>query len=188
MVYLQLYFEFFKAGLFAVGGGLATLPFLEDIATKTGWFSHAQLADMIAISESTPGPIGINMATYAGYSAAGILGSIIATAGLITPCIIIILIVAGILKEFKSNRFVQNAFYGLRPASLALITAAVIPIAVMSLLRLSAYQSSGVFTDLFNFKAIALAIVLYFLIKKYKKLHPAVFLLISAVVGVLFRF
>lgn len=188
MLYLQLYFEFFKAGLFAVGGGLATLPFLEDIAAKTGWFSHAQLADMIAISESTPGPIGINMATYAGFSAAGIPGSVIATMGLITPSIIIILIVAGILKEFKNSRLVQDAFYGLRPASLALITAAAIPIAVMSLLRLPAYQSSGAVADLFNFKAIALAILLYFLIKKFKKLHPAIFLLFSAVVGVLLQF
>ena len=124
MIYLQLFFEFFKAGLFAIGGGMATLPFLYDISDKTGWFTYGQLADMVAISESTPGPIGVNMATYVGFTTAGISGSVIATLGLITPSIIIILIIAGFLKAFKDNKFVQDAFYGLRPASTGLIAAA----------------------------------------------------------------
>ena len=89
MVYLRLFFEFFRAGLFAVGGGLATLPFLYEISDKTGWFTHQQLADMVAISESTPGPIGVNMATYVGFTTGGLLGSVVATLGLIAPAAII---------------------------------------------------------------------------------------------------
>ena len=110
MIYLQLFFEFFKAGLFAIGGGMATLPFLYDISDKTGWFTYGQLADMVAISESTPGPIGVNMATYVGFTTAGIPGSVIATLGLITPSIIIILIIAGFLKAFKDNNTSSTPF------------------------------------------------------------------------------
>ena len=94
MIYLRLFLEFFKAGLFAVGGGLATLPFLSNMATSTGWFTHSQLADMVAVSESTPGPLGVNMATYVGYTVKGVPGAVIATLGLITPSVIIILIIA----------------------------------------------------------------------------------------------
>ena len=101
MLYLQLFWEFFKTGLFAVGGGLATLPFLQDMADRTGWFTRAQLADMLAVSESTPGPIGVNMATYVGFSTGGVGGALIATLGLITPSVIVILIVAAFLKAFR---------------------------------------------------------------------------------------
>ena len=101
MIFLRLFIEFFRAGLFAVGGGLATLPFLYDISTRTGWFTHAQLADMVAVSESTPGPIGVNMATYVGFTTAGLPGAVIATLGLITPSVIVILLVAQILDKFQ---------------------------------------------------------------------------------------
>ncbi len=94
MIYLRLFYEFFKAGLFSIGGGLATLPFLYDISDTTGWFTHGQLADMLAISESTPGPIGINMATYVGFTTGGVPGAVIATVGIITPSIIVILLIA----------------------------------------------------------------------------------------------
>lgn len=124
MIYLQLFWEFFKTGLFAIGGGMATLPFLYDMADKTEWFTRAQLADMIAVSESTPGPIGVNMATYVGYLTKGVPGAITATLGLVTPSIIIILIIAAFLEAFRTSKYVSGAFYGLRPASTALITAA----------------------------------------------------------------
>ena len=104
MIYLRLFYEFFKAGLFAVGGGMATLPFLYDISDSTGWFTHSQLADMIAVSESTPGPIGVNMATYVGYTTGGIPGAVIATLGIITPSIIIILIIACLVYTSPSPR------------------------------------------------------------------------------------
>ena len=124
MLYLQLFWEFFKTGLFAVGGGLATLPFLQDMADRTGWFTHAQLADMLAVSESTPGPIGVNMATYVGFTTGGIGGALVATIGLVTPSVIVILIVAAFLKAFRDSKWVSAAFYGLRPASTALVAAA----------------------------------------------------------------
>ena len=124
MLYLQLFWEFFKTGLFAIGGGMATLPFLYDMADKTGWFTRAQLADMIAVSESTPGPIGVNMATYVGFLTGGVPGAVTATVGLIAPSVIVILIVAAFLQEFRASKYVAGAFYGLRPASTALITAA----------------------------------------------------------------
>ena len=100
MIYLRLYWEFFKTGLFAVGGGLATLPFLSRMATATGWFTKAQLADMVAVSESTPGPLGVNTATYVGFTTAGLSGGVIATLGLITPAIAIILLIAAGLRNF----------------------------------------------------------------------------------------
>lgn len=190
MILIQLFYEFFKAGLFAVGGGLATLPFLQDISAKTGWFTLDQLADMIAISECTPGPIGVNMATYVGFSTAGVPGALAATLGLIAPSIIVILIIAGFLKRFQDNRYVQAAFYGLRPASTGLIGAACISVAVTALLNLSRFSESRAIMDLFQWKAVILAVILFFAMKhpKLKKLHPAVFLGASAVIGVLFGF
>ena len=126
-IYLRLYYEFFKTGLFAIGGGMATLPFLHDIGETTGWYTQAQLMNMLAVSESTPGPIGINMATYVGYTVGGIPGAIIATIGEVTPSIIVILIVAMMLKKFRDSKYVNDAFYGLRPASTGLIGAAAAP-------------------------------------------------------------
>ena len=133
MTLLKLFWEFFLTGLFAIGGGMATVPFLQDISAKTGWYTAGQLADMIAVSESTPGPLGVNMATYVGYTvgsqelggaAMGILGAVTATIGLITPSVIIIMVIAYFLKKFRESRLVDAALYGLRPASVALISAA----------------------------------------------------------------
>ena len=132
MILLRLYYEFFKTGLFAVGGGLATLPFLQAMAESTGWFTTAQLADMIAVSESTPGPMGVNAATYVGFLTAGIPGALAATLGLITPSIIIILIIAAFLQAFRHNRYVENIFYGLRPASTGLIAASGLSVVAMA--------------------------------------------------------
>jgi chromate transporter len=201
MIFLRLFYEFFKAGLFAIGGGLATLPFLTEMADKTGWFTQADLADMIAISESTPGPIGVNMASYVGFTTGGttgvpgasILGCVVATLGLITPSIIIILIVFSILKKFKDNPYVKSAFYGLRPASTGLIAAAGFSVVEIALLRLDLFSEQG-WGAIFDWKAILLAVILYlamkFLPKINKKLdfHPALYLLISAVIGILFQF
>lgn len=119
-LYLRLYWEFFKTGLFAIGGGMATLPFLKDIGATTGWFSQTDLMNMLAVSESTPGPVGINMATYVGYTVGGVPGAIVATIGEVTPSIIVILIVAAMLAKFRDSQYVANAFYGLRPASTGL--------------------------------------------------------------------
>lgn len=187
MVLLQLFYEFFKAGLFAIGGGMATIPFLYDISDKTGWFTYGQLADMIAISESTPGPIGVNMATYVGFTTYGLAGSVVATIGLITPSIIIILIIAGFLKAFKDNKYVKSAFYGLRPASTGLIAAAGLSVVVLVLINKAAYSASGNIADLIHFPSLILMAVLYYFTAKCKKtkdLHPVFVIAASAVIGI----
>ena len=192
MILLRLFFEFFKTGLFAVGGGMATLPFLYDMSARhPDWFSTAQLADMIAVSESTPGPIGVNMATYVGFHTAGVLGGLVATLGLAAPSVIVILIVARVLRQFRSNEYVDAAFYGLRPCSVGLIAAAGLLVVKIALFRVDAFKASGALADLFDFKALILAAVLLVLtraVKKTKGLHPIVFILASAAVGVLFSF
>lgn len=188
---LRLFWEFFKTGLFAVGGGMATLPFLYNISDSTGWFSHAQLADMIAISESTPGPIGVNMATYVGFATAGIPGAVTATVGLVTPSVIIILLIARVLSAFRQNKYVDAAFYGLRPCSVGLIAAAGLMVVKIALFDFDLFHQTGRLLDVFNIKALILAAVLLLLtrgVKKLKKLHPVVYILASAVVGILFVF
>lgn len=194
MILLQLFWEFFKTGLFAVGGGMATLPFLYDMSTRTGWFTQAKLADMIAVSESTPGPIGVNMATYVGFETAGIPGAVIATLGLICPSIIIVLLIARVLKQFRSNKTVDAAFYGLRPCSIALIAAAGLLVARITFLNPEALQMEdklAAIIGLFNWKAVVLAAVLLVAtrgVKPLKKMHPIVFIAVSAAVGILFSF
>ncbi len=186
MMYLQLFFEFFKTGLFAVGGGMATLPFLYDMAERTGWFTAAQLADMIAVSESTPGPIGVNMATYVGYVSGGVGGAVIASLGLITPSVIVILIVAAFLKAFRNNRFVNAAFYGLRPASTAMVASA-----GLTVLSVTLFHGGVVALSTIHWKAVALAAILLVLtrwVKPTKKRHPIVFIFASGVIGALLKF
>ncbi len=187
MIYLQLFWEFLKVGLFTVGGGLASLPFLYDISDKTGWYTHAQLADMIAISESTPGPIGINMATYVGFTSAGIIGSVLATLGFIIPSIIIVSIVSGFLKKFSENKFVKGAFYGLRAVSVALICAALVSVVKISLINIPLFQETGAVLDLISIPGIILAAACYFVLKKWNP-HPVFVLGGSAVVGILLGF
>lgn len=191
MIYLSLFWEFFKTGLFATGGGMATLPFLYRMSETKGWFTAAQLADMVAVSESTPGPIGVNMATYVGFTTAGIPGSLIATVGLVTPSIIVILIIARILQKFRSNKTVDAAFYGLRPCSVGLIAAAGLLVVKIALFTLDRYAETHAILDALNIKAILLAAVLLVLtrgVKQVKKLHPIFFILASAVIGILFKF
>ena len=191
MIFLRLFWEFFKAGLFAVGGGMATLPFLYDISDKTGWFTYSQLADMVAVSESTPGPIGINMATYVGFTTAGIPGALCATIGIITPSIIVILLISKALEKFRQNKYVDAAFYALRPCSVALIAAAGFLVLKITLFNADTFSAGDSIISFFNWKAIALAAVIFVLtqcIEKTKKLHPIVFIALSAAVGIVFSF
>ena len=187
MTLLRLVFEFFKTGLFSIGGGLATLPFLYEMSDHTGWFTHTDIADMIAVSKSTPGAIGINMATYAGYKTSGILGGFCATVGLAMPSIIIILIVAHFLNKFRDSRYVARAFYGLRPASIAMISAAGISVVKITMFNLPAFEASHSITDLFSWKAWILGILI-FIGEKKLKWHPIVFIAIAAAAGIVFHF
>ncbi len=188
MIFLQLFWEFFKTGLFAVGGGLATLPFLYEMGERTGWFTAQQVADMLAVSESTPGPIGINMAVYTGYTSAGVLGSVAALVGIVTPSIIVIILIAAALRAFRDNKYVKGAFYGIRPVSTGLIAAAGITVALGVLFRLDAWEGVSKFWTVLDWKAWALAAVIFAVSKVFKKLHPAFLILIGAVAGAVFRF
>lgn len=196
MIFLKLFWEFFKTGLFAIGGGLATVPFLQDISAKTGWYTAGQLADMIAVSESTPGPMGVNMATYVGYTIGsdiggallGIFGAVTATLGLIAPSVIVILVIAYFLKKFKDNALVNNTLYGLRPASVALITAAGLDIALFALFRVNGIRELA--QAHLNPVHIGLALLILFLTrwcKPTKKLHPVWFIALAAVVGIVLK-
>ena len=197
MILLRLFFEFCRVGLFSVGGGLATIPFLTDLGERTGWFTSGQLADMIAISESTPGPMGVNMATYVGFTtggqlggAAAILGGVVATLGLIFPSVVIILIIAGFLQKFRQSKAVDGVFYGLRAASAALITAALLQVAKIALMFHEVTGEAGaVKTELFYWPAVILAVVIFVLVKfsPAKKLHPICFIGLAALAGVVFR-
>lgn len=187
MIFIQLFVEFFKVGLFSVGGGLATLPFLYNLSDTFHWFTHSDIANMIAIAESTPGAIGVNMSTYAGYSLSGVFGGILATLGLITPSIIIILIIAKLLNKYNDNTYVQSAFFGLRPASLAMIAAAGVSVVKVALIDLDAFQLSGQIGDLFIIPNLIFAVILYVLSKK-TSWHPILLIGIGAIVGIIFQF
>ena len=194
MIFLELYFRFFMVGLFSIGGGLATLPFLTSMGEVTGWFDAMDISNMVAISESTPGPIGINMATYIGYQIGsqlgapfGVLGSIIASLGEVTPCVVIIIIISKMLMKFRDSKYVEYAFYGLRAASVGLITAAWLGVAKIAFFSSDIMAESGNFLMSVDYKSIILSGVIFFLVTKFKKLHPIALIAISAVVGIIFK-
>lgn len=183
-------------GLFSIGGGMATLPFLYNLSDNTGWFTATQIADMLAVSESTPGPIGINMATYVGYVVGGIPGTIVASVGVILPGIMLVLLITRVLEKFRNNVYVDGAFYGLRPASVGLITAAGLLVAKITFFNLPEAYNIKTYTalqffELIDYKAITLAVILLILTRKVnltKKMHPIIFILISAAIGIIFSF
>ena len=190
MILLRLFFEFAKIGLFTVGGGMASFPFLLELSERTGWYTQGQLVDMVAISESTPGPIGINMATFTGFVTAGVPGAVIATLGMIFPTLILVLVVAKFLQTFRNNRFVLGAMYGLRPASTGLIAAAGRSVVLLSLIAAAALEAHA-WASVVDGKSAALAAVLLIvtnLVKPTKDLHPVIFIAASAVLGIAFGF
>ena len=182
-VLLQLFFEFFKIGLFAFGGGLAAVPFLAEISNKYGWYTLDQLATMIAVSESTPGPIGINMATYVGFEVGGVLGSALTTLAIAIPSLIIVCIIANCLKRFQDSILVKQIFSGLKPAAVAFIVAACLNLFISTLLNTELSFS----LDYFNIKSIILFVVLLALSKYYKKIHPIAIIALSALCGIIFQ-
>lgn len=183
MIYLILACEFFKIGLFSIGGGMATLPFLMDLTEKYDWYTAGELANMVAISESTPGPVGINMATYAGYHAAGIFGALAATLSLVAPAIIIIVVIAKFLENFSENPTVKAVFYGIRPTVAALIGYAVFELLKIALLTVSGGQTRIDFTGLF----ICAIVFLLLQVKKLGKLHPVIWIIAGAALGIIFK-
>lgn len=186
-IILRLVYEFFKTGLFAVGGGLATLPFLYEMAENTGWFTDQDILNLLAVSESTPGPIGINMSTYVGFITSGIPGAVLASLALAAPSVIVILLVIRVLDKFRNSAAVEGVFKGLRPASIGLITAAFLGVVQESLLFPDRYTGLSSLAAVVNWKGIVLAAALFFAIRKWKK-HPIVFIGIAAAAGILFSF
>lgn len=185
MIYIIMYLEFFKVGLFSIGGGLATLPFLQELINKYAWITNEELLNMIAISESTPGPIGINTAVFVGYNTANVFGGIVATMGIVTPSIIIIVIIAHYFSKFNEHPLVQGAFLGIRPAVTGLIAFVGFELGKTELFNLKYFYSDLV--KLLNLKAILLFIILFFLINRYKK-HPIIYILIAAIIGIIFKY
>ena len=180
---LILFLEFFKTGLFAVGGGLATIPFLTEMTTKyPDWFQSVKLTDMIAIAESTPGPIGVNAATYCGYSAAGIPGALVATFSLILPSLIIITIIARAYQKYRQSKIVNDMFSALHPAVTGLIAAACLTV-LFSALKISSFQDIGSI----DFRCAILFVIMLALtqVKYLAKLHPIVFILAGALIGII---
>lgn len=166
-LFIQFFLQFFHVGVFSFGGGYATLPFLYDIAEKYHWYSAKQLTDMLAISSITPGPIGVNVATFAGFATSGILGSLIATTAIILPSYIIVTIVYKVLDKFRTNRNVKGAIRGLKPAGCALLSAVGIKL---------------LFTS--NLHLLGTLILVAFVVASLKQKHDPLFYLgISAVLG-----
>ncbi|MBE7032276.1 MAG: chromate transporter, partial [Ruminococcaceae bacterium] len=181
MIYLLVFAEMFKVGLFSVGGGLATLPFLFELTTKYDWFTADELTNMIAVSESSPGPIGVNMATYLGFQTGGVLCGIASTLALVMPSIIVILIIARILEKFRDSIAVKNLFYGLRAAVSGLLTVSVLNVFMQTFFVAGA--ESLIYS--IDFKKLALFAVLLFGVFKFKK-HPLVYIATGAVCGAVF--
>ena len=187
MIIFQLYWEFFKTGLFAIGGGMATIPFLSEMADKTGWFTQQQLTDMVAIAESTPGPIGINTATYVGIETAGIAGALSAVIGLMTPSVVIILLIAIFIKNFRQSVSVNHFLSGIRPASTGLIAAVLVSL-ILSTCFTENWQFGDALSALFRWKHVLILIIILVLsnIKALKNWHPIIWLGLSAAAGILF--
>lgn len=190
MILLRLFFEFAKIGLFTVGGGMAAFPFLLELAQRTGWYTQGQLVDMVAISESTPGPIGINMATFTGFVTAGVPGAVLATLGMIFPTVILVVVVARFLQTFRNNRLVLGAMYGLRPASTGLIASAGLSVVLLSLVNTAALEAHAWASVVEAKSAVLAAVLLVFtnLVRPTKDLHPVLFIGASAVLGIVFGF
>ena len=183
----ELFFSLFKIGLFTFGGGYAMLAMLQsEFVTRKRWLDMDEFSDLAAIAESTPGPIGVNMATSVGFETAGILGSLCATVGLVMPSVILIILISKVLEKFRTNTYVEAAFYGLRPASVAMVASAGIGVAMTTLLNLTA---SGF--AVLRWRELVLAAVILVLtnfVPKVKKFHPIVFIALAAAVGIIFEF
>lgn len=188
MIYCLLFIEFFKTGLFSIGGGLATIPFLKEIALRYDWFSPAELTNMLAVSESTPGAIGVNMATYSGFHAAGVLGALVSTFGLILPSILIILLIARALTSFQKSKLVQRGFYGLRPAAAGLVLGTMAEIILSIFFRQPLSAGLTTFLSSCSGKSVLLFLAMLLCMHKLPRLHPVVWIACGAVAGILFRF
>lgn len=183
MVFFYLFIEFFKIGLFAIGGGPATIPFLMEITDRYDWYTKDDVVNMLAVSESTPGPIGINMATYAGFNAAGFPGGIVATLSLVLPSLIVVVLIAKLLDNFSQNPFVRSAFNTIRPLVTGLIACAVFGIFQTAIFTASDGSWQVPVIPLILCAAFFAAMNL----KKLKKIHPFFWIIAGAAVGIILK-
>lgn len=183
MLWITLFFEFFKTGLFSIGGGLATIPFLYEMMDRYHWFTESDLLNMIAISESTPGPVGVNMATYVGYHVTGnnVFGAIFATFALVLPSVLVICAIAKVLQAYRHNPYVQDMFYGLRPATAALILSAAIGVFLSVLV-----PGETLVFDRNLWISLGIMAALWGVTKIFKKIHPIAIICLSAIIGIVF--
>ena len=179
-IYLLLFLEFFKTGLFSIGGGLATIPFLKELGETYGWYSTKELTEMIAVAESTPGPMGINMATYSGFKTAGILGSALSTLSLVLPSVIIMCIVAKWLMKARNNFWVESVFYGLRASTIGLIGGAVSTIFILSI-----FTGGIISLQTVNVTALIMYVVMTLFVFVFKKINPIFVVMIGAAAGII---
>lgn len=175
MIYFELFLEFFKIGLFSLGGGLSTLPFLNKLIETKGWYTTAELTNMLAIAESTPGPVGINMSTYVGYNTSGIFGAIVSTFALILPSYIIITLLCKVLAKFSKNKYVQNSFKIINSVVTALLLVTTFNIFKTSILNTG-----------FSFIKIFLLILILFFVIKLKK-HPIFYIILGGIFGIILK-
>ncbi len=186
MKILQLLVEFFKTGLFSIGGGLATLPFLSRMGENYGWFTQQDLANMLAVSESTPGPIGVNMATYVGNTVSGVVGGIATTLALILPSYLIVLLISRVMSRYSDSLYVQGAMKTLRPASVGMVGAAVLNVLLSVLFRKDAIMALA-WSQMIVVPNLILFALLFAFYLKFQKLHPIFILVIGAAAGILFK-
>ncbi len=184
MILLELFGIFFFIGLVSIGGGLSTIPLLTEMLIERSWMTNVEIIDMIAVSEMTPGPIGINMATFAGNNVAGIPGGVMATLGLVAPSVIIIIVVAHFYNRYKNNIYVNGMMDVIRPVVTGLIAAVCADLAVFSLLDIPAFKESGVFLSLFSPMPILIAVIVFMANYKFK-VHPVILIVSSAVLGII---
>lgn len=186
MIYLQLCYEFFIIGLFAVGGGMAALPFLYRLAEKTGWFTAKFVTDMVVVAESTPGPIGINMATYVGFSVAGFLGAVIATLSVIAPAIIIVTLLSKTIEKYKRHPIMRDGFYAVRPAVVGIIGAGFYQVLSNVIFNVSLYEQTKMIRDLITKKEVIVFIIFFILMRKFH-LNVVFYVCIAAIAGVILK-
>lgn len=187
MIFLELFWTFFKIGAFTFGGGYAMLPLIQAEVTSKGWISEESIVNFVAVSESTPGPFAVNMATYVGSEmggvfgvGGGIFGAFCATLGVVLPSFVIILIVAQCFRKFQSSRVIRGCMSGLKPAVIGLIASAVISIGT------TVFIPNGFMWEIFTQVRtyIFLGIAALALVLGFKKLHPIIIICISAALGI----
>ncbi|MBQ8344240.1 MAG: chromate transporter [Clostridia bacterium] len=186
MIYLQLFLAFFEIGLFTFGGGYAMISLIREKAVQFGWLTEDELLNMIAVSESSPGPIAVNMATFVGSSQGGVLGSLVATLGVVLPSFIIILVISSLIRNFLKYKGVQGFLNGVRPCIVALILATAITLFMSTLLGFTTV-SQGVHIDYKGLIIFVILVLVAFAFKtvRRKRISPILMILISAGLGMI---